>query len=264
MWQELEARGATIASVPFSGRAGRGGRIDMIVLSRLDRDELVDVEPWSDRDELCYALEAPVWDRFGSSAGQRKIAGTVAWTRADRRAVIATTPVALVGLARADREVGWVGAAVNPYGLVMHPDQPRHDQPTQPRVVPELEHRDEAAGVLARVRRTVKGLRSWVYERPGGAHAWRVGIALLGLVVVIVGIVLLALPGPGWLVIFAGLGIWATEFAWARSLLRFVRRTVGEWTAWLRRQPRWLTALVGATGLMVLVAVAAGAWVLIR
>jgi len=27
VWQELEARGATIATVPFSGRAGRGGRI---------------------------------------------------------------------------------------------------------------------------------------------------------------------------------------------------------------------------------------------
>ena len=27
-WQELEARGATMASVPFSGRADRGGRVD--------------------------------------------------------------------------------------------------------------------------------------------------------------------------------------------------------------------------------------------
>ena len=34
VWQELEARGATIATVPFSGRAGRGGRTDRIVLSR--------------------------------------------------------------------------------------------------------------------------------------------------------------------------------------------------------------------------------------
>jgi hypothetical protein len=33
VWQELEARGATIATVAFSGRAGRGGRIDTILLS---------------------------------------------------------------------------------------------------------------------------------------------------------------------------------------------------------------------------------------
>jgi hypothetical protein len=70
VWQALEAGGATMASVPFNGRAGRGGRVDRIVLHRLDRDGLVDVERWTGRDELCYALEAPVWDRFGSFAGQ--------------------------------------------------------------------------------------------------------------------------------------------------------------------------------------------------
>ena len=88
VWDELEARGATVAVVPFSGRAGRGGRVDRIVLSRLDGDELVDVERCTGRDELCHALEAPVWDRFGSFAGQAQIAGTVVWTSADRRVVI--------------------------------------------------------------------------------------------------------------------------------------------------------------------------------
>jgi uncharacterized protein (TIGR02611 family) len=108
----------------------------------------------------------------------------------------------------------------------------------------------------------VHSVRSWFHARPGGGHIWRVGIALCGLVVVIVGIVLLAAPGPGWLVIFLGLGIWATEFAWAQSLLRQTRRTVARWTAWLERQPRWLAALLGAVGLITLGAVAVGAWVL--
>ena len=88
VWRELEARGATIAIVPFSGRAGRGGRIDRIVLSRVDGNDLIDVERWTSRDELCHALEAPVWDRFGSFAGQPPIAGTVTWTSADSRVVI--------------------------------------------------------------------------------------------------------------------------------------------------------------------------------
>ena len=88
VWAELERRGATIATVPFSGRAGRGGSVDRIVLSRVDGNELVDVERWSGRDELCYALEAPIWDRFGSFAGQPQIAGVVLWTAADRRVVI--------------------------------------------------------------------------------------------------------------------------------------------------------------------------------
>jgi hypothetical protein len=88
VWHQLEARGATVATVPFSGRAGRGGRTDRIVLSRLDDEELVDVERWTGRDELCNALEAPIWDRFGSFAGQPLIVGTVIWTAADRRVVI--------------------------------------------------------------------------------------------------------------------------------------------------------------------------------
>jgi hypothetical protein len=56
--EESESRGATMASVPFSGRAGRGGRVDRILLDRVDGDELVGVERWTGRDELCYTLEA--------------------------------------------------------------------------------------------------------------------------------------------------------------------------------------------------------------
>lgn len=89
VWQELERRGATIASVPFGGRSDRGGRIERIVLSRADGEVLVDVSRWAGRDELCYALEAPVWDRLGSFAGQPPIGGTVTWTATDRRVVIA-------------------------------------------------------------------------------------------------------------------------------------------------------------------------------
>lgn len=88
VWHELERRSAMIATVPFSGRTGRGGRIDRIVLSRADGDELVAVERWTTRDQLRYALEAPVRDRFGSYAGQPQIAGTVTWRTADRRVVI--------------------------------------------------------------------------------------------------------------------------------------------------------------------------------
>jgi uncharacterized protein (TIGR02611 family) len=145
----------------------------------------------------------------------------------------------------------------------MLPDQPGHDQPAEPAVTPEQGEGDEAAGIAQRLKRRVSGARSWVHARPGGARIWRGGVALAGLVVIIVGIVLLAAPGPGWLIIFLGLGIWATEFAWAKSLLRFVRRTVGTWTAWLGRQPRWLSVLLGALGLLTLGVVVAGAWLLI-
>lgn len=89
VWTELEHRGAAIAVVPFWGRAGRGGETDRIRLSRVDGDQLVDVESWTGgRDELTYALEAPVWHRYGLFAGQPLIRGDVIWTVEDRAVVI--------------------------------------------------------------------------------------------------------------------------------------------------------------------------------
>ncbi|MGW7268781.1 TIGR02611 family protein [Streptomyces sp. NPDC054842] len=55
---------------------------------------------------------------------------------------------------------------------------------------------------------------------------WRIGVFITGLAVVGVGIILLPLPGPGWVVIFAGVAIWAGEFTWAQVVLRWTKRKV--------------------------------------
>ncbi|MFJ8655802.1 TIGR02611 family protein [Streptomyces rochei] len=57
---------------------------------------------------------------------------------------------------------------------------------------------------------------------------WQVGIFVVGLAVIGAGVAMLVLPGPGWLVIFGGMAIWATEFAWAQIVLRWTRRKVTE------------------------------------
>ncbi|MEU7109165.1 TIGR02611 family protein [Streptomyces sp. NPDC046215] len=56
--------------------------------------------------------------------------------------------------------------------------------------------------------------------------SWQVGVFIVGLAVVGAGIVMLPLPGPGWLVIFGGMAIWATEFVWAQLVLRWTKRKV--------------------------------------
>jgi hypothetical protein len=89
VWEELERRGATVAVVPFSGRAGLGGTTGTITLSGFAGDELVDVARWTGRDELALALEGPVWDRYGQFAGHPWIRGTVTWSLADRCVLIA-------------------------------------------------------------------------------------------------------------------------------------------------------------------------------
>lgn len=51
----------------------------------------------------------------------------------------------------------------------------------------------------------------------------RVAVTLVGFVVVLVGLVLLLLPGPGILVVLFGLAILATEYVWAWRVKRFVQ-----------------------------------------
>lgn len=51
-------------------------------------------------------------------------------------------------------------------------------------------------------------------------------IAVIGGTVVLVGIALIVLPGPAFIVIPAGLAILATEFAWARRWLHKARDMV--------------------------------------
>jgi tellurite resistance protein TerC len=54
--------------------------------------------------------------------------------------------------------------------------------------------------------------------------ARRVVVAVVGLTVLVVGLGLLVLPGPAFVVIPVGLAILAVEFEWARRLLRRARR----------------------------------------
>lgn len=58
--------------------------------------------------------------------------------------------------------------------------------------------------------------------------AWQVGVFTVGLAIVGAGVLLLPLPGPGWLVIFGGMAVWATEFVWAQLVLRWTKRKVTE------------------------------------
>ncbi|MGW0210672.1 TIGR02611 family protein [Streptomyces sp. NPDC003233] len=58
--------------------------------------------------------------------------------------------------------------------------------------------------------------------------SWQVGVFVVGLAVVVAGVVMLPLPGPGWVVIFGGMAIWATEFVWAQLVLRWTKRKVTE------------------------------------
>ena len=56
----------------------------------------------------------------------------------------------------------------------------------------------------------------------------RVIVSVVGVTVLLIGIALLVLPGPAFVVIPVGLAILATEYAWARRWLRKVRRMASD------------------------------------
>ncbi|MFJ9040695.1 TIGR02611 family protein [Streptomyces sp. NPDC102406] len=96
---------------------------------------------------------------------------------------------------------------------------------------------DEAAGQVAGADETESGAKplgsrapEFVQQRRALHLSWQVGVFIIGLAVVGAGIVMLPLPGPGWLVIFGGMAIWATEFVWAQLVLRWTKRKVTEAT----------------------------------
>jgi uncharacterized protein (TIGR02611 family) len=83
---------------------------------------------------------------------------------------------------------------------------------------------------------------------------WRIGVGVLGTLVLAGGIVAIPYPGPGWAIVFVGLAILASEFAWAKTVLRFAKGKYDAWTAWLGRQNLLVKVLVLAATAAIVVA----------
>lgn len=62
-------------------------------------------------------------------------------------------------------------------------------------------------------RRTIKEIR-------------RAAILVMGFTVMLIGILLLVLPGPGVIIFLSGLSMLATEFYWAKKWLKKVEKTI--------------------------------------
>jgi len=56
-------------------------------------------------------------------------------------------------------------------------------------------------------------------------QARRIVIAVIGFTVLLLGVVMIVTPGPGWLVILLGLSILSVEFVWARHLMKRIKQT---------------------------------------
>ena len=97
-------------------------------------------------------------------------------------------------------------------------------------------------------------IRTWFKKTPIGRLVWRVIIGAIGGLVTVFGAIALVGPGPGILILLAGLGILATEFAWAARVM--VRtRTYAQKAADKAGIPKWaqLALIAGAAAFSILV-----------
>ncbi|WP_226353300.1 PGPGW domain-containing protein [Pseudonocardia sp. ICBG601] len=72
-------------------------------------------------------------------------------------------------------------------------------------------------GVRRKYRRAkvrYRAFRAGVARSPVLDLTYRITMGVLGTAIVIIGIIALPAPGPGWAIIFLGLGVLAAEFSW--------------------------------------------------
>ncbi len=84
----------------------------------------------------------------------------------------------------------------------------------------------------------------------------RVLVGVVGGLITILGVVALIAPGPGWLIIFAGLGILGTEFAWAARALKTAKGVANraiDSTKIAKRKQLLIFAIIAFTALALLV-----------
>ena len=97
-------------------------------------------------------------------------------------------------------------------------------------------------------------IKTWIKKTKAGRVFWRTVIGIVGGTVTVLGAIALVAPGPGILIVIAGLGILASEFAWASRVM--VRtRTYAQKAADKVGIPKWvqLALIAGAAVLSILV-----------
>jgi len=115
------------------------------------------------------------------------------------------------------------------------------EQPEGRQAAPEADA-DDVYSLRERIADT--GWRKRLAANAPINHAYRVGVGIVGFVILIGGAAAIPLPGPGWLIVIGGLFVLATEFTWAERLLEFTKRHVKSWTDWVTRQPVWVRTLI--------------------
>jgi uncharacterized protein (TIGR02611 family) len=98
-------------------------------------------------------------------------------------------------------------------------------------------------------------IRTWFKKTPIGRLVWRIIIGFIGGLITVLGAIALVGPGPGFLIVLAGLGILATEFAWAARVMVHTR-TYAQKAADKAGIPKWAQfALIAAFAVLSIIVI---------
>lgn len=82
------------------------------------------------------------------------------------------------------------------------------------------------APITPRAHQLVHRVDAWAHRGRGRALVVRIGVTLVGPLLVLAGIAMTVLPGPGLVVVALGLALLALEYEWARRALGLMGRTL--------------------------------------
>lgn len=98
------------------------------------------------------------------------------------------------------------------------------------------------------------GRRARLRRNPATRHPYRIAVFVAGLLCVVAGIALAALPGPLTIPpVLLGLWIWSTEFAWAERFFESFKAKAHEAWAHAKANPK-TSALVTGGGILAAIA----------
>lgn len=107
-------------------------------------------------------------------------------------------------------------------------------------VDPYAKDADKARLLGRRVSAFMGRWRAMIRRRPWLNAVYKVLVTTLGVLIAVIGLILVPLPGPGWLIVFIGLTLLGTEYHWARRLLGWLRRVLARfwerWNMWRARR----------------------------
>ena len=79
-----------------------------------------------------------------------------------------------------------------------------------------------------RAQQILTRIEAWAHQGPVRAVVVKIGVSVLGPLVVVAGVAMLVLPGPGLVVMALGGALLALEYDWARRVLGFCGRTLNK------------------------------------